>query len=314
MPIQPARRRRYARSPSQATLTPLTPVQAEMLRFLAELRFLSLPQIARLCCPSGRQDLAEKAARRHMRALFDGGLVDVLPVSRAALAPPGAPNDASLLYGSAPNVYTPTAVALDALYRAGITDAPSVGRKKPAYGPRNSLFLAHELAVRDVRVWLELAARGGGHEIECWRDGEAAAIHLDQEQAQSQCPCAIRPDAWFVLRLTRAVLVGLVEVDRGTERGDRRWREKLDAYGALFASGVLPSVTGYVNARVLVVTPDARRRDQLAGALAEAGEGLASRFWITERVVLDDGNLLLPCWRQQADLPLRSLISRRSMY
>ena len=113
------RRRRYARSPSEASLVSLTPVRVQMLRYLAELRFLSLPQIARLCCPSERRDLSEKSARRHMRALFDAGLVDVLPVSRAALAPPGAPNDASLLYGSAPNVYAPTAQALKLLCRAG---------------------------------------------------------------------------------------------------------------------------------------------------------------------------------------------------
>jgi len=100
----PVRRRRYARSAPPAACLSLTPTRVEILHSLAELRFLSLPQIARLCYPSGRWDLSQKNARRHMRALFDGGLVDVLPVSRAALAPPDAPNDVSLLYGSAPNV------------------------------------------------------------------------------------------------------------------------------------------------------------------------------------------------------------------
>jgi hypothetical protein len=282
----------------------LTPVRLEILRFLAELRFLSLPQIAKLCCPASRQDLSEKSARRHMRALFDAGLVDVLPVSRAALAPLGAPNDASLLYGSAPNVYAPAARGLETLHRAGFADKQAEGRKKPSYGPRNSLFLAHELAVRDVRVWLELAARNGGHGLENWQDGEEAAIDLERERA----PLAVRPDAWFVLRLDQAVLVGLVEVDRGTERGDRRWQEKLDAYRALLTGGRLPAVTGYVNARVLVIAPDARRRDRLAGAITEAGADVASKFWFAERTVLDEANLLLPRWRQQTDQPLRSLI------
>ena len=282
----------------------LTPTKLEILRFLAELRFLSLPQIAKLFCPGERQDLSERSARRHMRALFDAGLVDVLPVSRAALALPGTPNDASLLYGSAPNVYTPSALGLDTLFRAGLLDRPEPGRKKPSYGPKNSLFLAHELGVRDVRVWLELAAREGEYELERWEDSEAAAIGLECS------PFTVRPDAWFALRLEKAVLVGLVEVDRGTERGDRRWREKLDAYGALFASGRLPSVTGYVNARVLVITPNARRRDQLADTVWEAGEVLAARFWIAEQVVFDraNANLAPPLWRQRPDLPLRSLI------
>jgi len=302
--VTPSRRQRYARCPAEARCVSLTPVRLNILRFLAELRFLSLPQIARLCCPSPRQELAEKSARRQMRLLFDAGLVDVLPVSRAALAPAGLPNDASLLYGSAPNVYAPTALGVETLFRAGLMDKPDSGRKKLAYGPKNSLFLAHELAVRDVRVWLELVAREGGYELEQWRDGEAAAMNLDRDQP----PFTVRPDAWFVLRLGRTVLVGLVEVDRGTERGDRRWREKLDAYGALFAGGRLPAVTGYVNARALVITPDARRRDQIAVFIADAPKGLASRFWIAEHSVLNGTHLTLPEWRQQIQLPLRALI------
>ena len=307
----PVRRRRYARSPSQTAFVPLTPARTEILRFLADLRFLSLPQIARLCCPSGRRDLSEKSARRHMRALFDGGLVDVLAVSRAALAPPGTPNDASLLYGSAPNVYAPTAHGLEALHRAGLADRPDTGRKGPAYGPRNSLFLAHELAVRDVRVWLEEAARNGGHELESWRDGEAAAISLDRAQP----PLAVRPDAWFVLRLGRAVLVGLAEVDRGTERGDRRWGEKLDSYAALFAGGCLPAVTGYVNARVLVLTPDARRRDALARLLAERARetgvpvAYLGRFWLAEQLVLRGAELTAPAWRRPGSDGLWPLVT-----
>jgi DNA-binding transcriptional ArsR family regulator len=299
------RRRRYARSAFPASCASLTPVRLEILRFLAELRFLSLPQIAKLCCPSPRQDLSEKSARRHMRALFDARLVDVLPVSRAALAPPGAPNDASLLYGSAPNVYAPAARGLETLHRAGLADSQAAGRKKPAYGPKNSVFLAHELAVRDVRVWLELAAREGGHELECWQDGEAAVISLDRQQA----PFAVRPDAWFVLRLERAVLVGLVEVDRGTERGERHWREKLDGFGALFAGGRLPAVTGYVNARVLVIAPNARRRDQLAeliGTCAEAA--LAQRFWLASREGMEQPDVTQWFWKQPGNQKLQPLV------
>jgi hypothetical protein len=300
-----SRRRRYARSPAEALCVSLTPIRLNILRFLAELKFLSLPQIARLCCPSSRQDLAEKSARRQMRMLFDAGLVDVLPVSRAALAPAGQPNDASLLYGSAPNVYASTALGLETLHRAGLTEKPDAARRKPAYGPKNSLFLAHELAVRDVRVWLELMAREGGHELECWKDGESAAIDLNRDQP----PFSVRPDAWFVLRLGQVVLVGLVEVDRGTERGERRWREKLDAYGALFASGRLPAVTGYINARILVITSDGRRRDQISIMVEKFSNNMASRYWIAEKTVLEEDNFLLPQWRQHVNLALQPLFT-----
>lgn len=275
-----------------------------MLRFLAELRFLSLPQLAKLCCPSERQYLSEKSARRHMREMFDAGLVDVLPVSRAALAPLSASNDASLLYGSAPNVYVPTSQGLRLLCQAGLIEEELLKRPAPSYGLRNSLFLAHELQVRDVRVWLEDCARVGGHEVEHWRDGEEAAISLDPSKA----PRSVRPDAWFVLRLHRAVLVGLVEVDRGTERGDRRWREKLNAFAALFAGEYLSRATGYLNARVLVITPDAQRRDRLAKAVGEFGGTLASRFWATERGTLEETSLLTCRWRQPDDQSLKPLV------
>lgn len=301
-----ARRRRYARSPSPRALTALTPVRVRMLLFLAELGFLSLPQLARLCCPSGRRDLSERSARRHMRALFDAGLVDVLPVSRAALAPPGAPNDATLLYGSAPNVYAPTARGRETLYRAGLIGKEEAKRPAPSYGPKNSLFLAHELAVRDVRVWLETAACAHGHEVEAWRDGEEAAIGLQRGQGAS----FVRPDAWFVYRLDGIVLVGLVEVDRGTERGDRRWGEKLAAYGALFADrAALTAATGYVNARVLVLTSDERRRDRLAILIAERAEqALVDRFWLAGSNVLERLDLCGLSWRRPGASPLQSLV------
>lgn len=304
----PSRRRRYTRSPSGVALVSLTPVRVEILCYLAELRFLSLPQIAKLCCPSERQDLSEKSARRHMRALFDAGLVSVLPVSRAALASAGTPNDASLLYGSAPNIYATTKTGLETLHQLEMIECDTM-RRPANYGPKNSLFLAHELSVRDVRVWLERAARQNGYELECWHDSEAALIPLDRGQQQVQSPFSVRPDAWFVLRLQKAVLVGLVEVDRGTERGERRWREKLAAYEELFASGCLSAVTGYVNARVLVVTPNPKRRDQLSEVIEAASSRLSSRFWISERAVLEGKSLFLPAWRHHPSLSLRSLIS-----
>ena len=290
----PERRRRYSRVASAAPIPLLTPTKWEMLMYLAELRFLSLPQLARLCCPAVRRDLSEKSARRHMRALFDAGLVDVLPVSRAALAPPDAGNDASLLHGSAPNVYGPTKEGLRLLVRAGRTGEDLAGRSAPSFGPRNTLFLAHELLVRDVRVWLEECARQNGHAVERWEDGEAAAIPLGGQGALR----FVRPDAWFAYRMGKVVLVGLVEADRGTERGDRRWREKLDAYAALYAGAALREATGYVNARVLVLCPDARRRDGLAELIGREDGGLANRFWLAERSALSFSQLSVPVWRR----------------
>lgn len=296
------RRRRYVRTPPDKPLAALTPTKVQLLCFLAQCRFLSLPQLARLCCPS------EKSARRHMRELFDAGLVDVMPVSRLALAPPDAPNDASLLYGSAPNLYVPTPRGLELLLHAGLIGKETVKRTAASYGPKNSLFLAHELAVRDVRVWLEGATQAahGEQQVLAWKDGNEAVLDLGHGGS-------VRPDAWFVHRIGQtenrpSVLVGLVEVDRGTERGDKRWQEKLGAYEELFSGGALKVATGYVNARILVITPDARRRDGLATFIGERSGTMAPRFWFAERVVLQHPSLAAPYWWQSGDRHARALV------
>lgn len=295
-----AKRSRYVRAPQAHPQTALTTPKLEMLRFLCECRFLSLPQLARLVCPSVSEGASKKAAQRHLRVLFDAGLVDVLPVSRAALASAEAPNDASLLYGSAPNIYAPTRQGFELACRAGLADSGAAPRRPLDYGPKNGLFLAHELQVRDVRVWLEDCARehGGDHQVLRWTDGTEAALPYGNG-------CA-RPDAWFVYQIKArrdgnqpVILVGLVEVDRGTERGERHWSQKVRDYAGLFESGALAQLTGYRNARVLVLTPDVRRRDGLA-SLIESQEPHsfgASRSWLAARSVLSSQTLSEPAWK-----------------
>lgn len=81
------------------------------------------------------------------------------------------------------------------------------------------------------------------------------------------------------------------------------------------AGGRLPTVMGYVNARVLVMTPDARRRDALAGLLAErvratgVPAGLLGRFWLAERSVLEGAELTAPVWRRAGSEDLWPLVT-----
>lgn len=230
--------------------------------------------------------------------------MDVLPIARAALAGPEAANDETLLHGSAPNVYVPTALGLEALHRAGWIDGERRKMALPKYGPRNSLFLAHELQVRDVRVWLEECAQQsvGEQQVLKWVDGQDASLPFEGG-------CA-RPDAWFVYQLKAGVpptvLVGLVEVDRATERGDRHWSQKVAAYAGLFASGALKEAIGYHRARVLVVTPSQERCDvllQIIETLCETQRlplETRERFWLTRRLSQEVSKklLTLPFWRR----------------
>jgi len=282
------RRRRYRRAPLGCPLA-LTPPKTRALGRLARYGFLAVPQLARL------EGVSERTARRHCRDLFDGELLDAIAVPRAALAAPGDGNGPDLAFGSAPGIFALSPAGRRVAEELGIEVAP---RPAARYGPRNSLFLAHELEVRDFAVWLELAAGGPGHSLAAWRDGPAAWIELGSPEPPRQA----RSDAWFAFALGERALVGLVEIDRGSERGleaaGSRWAEKVVAYRRLFASGRLQAVTGYRNARVLVIAATARRRDALAEFVARQAPELGARFWFAHRADLDLPGLSRPAWRR----------------
>ena len=293
------RRSRYVRDPRPAVLTP---VGLKLLETVTAYRIVSLPQLVRL------NELSPKAGQRAMRTLFDAGLVDIVAAPRAALAEPENPNDASLLFGSVPNIYLPTRAGIRLMEAHGLAnplEAP------PGYGPKNALLIRHELGVRDVRIWLELAARRHPCQVmNLWHDGPEAAIDLGRTQA----PKIVRPDAWFVYRLgehdgREAVLVGFLEVDRATERGERRWSEKLAAYRVLLSSPRLREVTGYVRARVLVVCPNEARRDGLADLIARNAEpAVAERFWLAEGTALGRSDLSSAIWHRAGSQAPHSLL------
>jgi hypothetical protein len=257
----------------QEAAHPMTPLKLRLLGLVGECGILTLPQLAALA------DLSEKSARDHARDLFDWGLVERLGVPRAALAPVGV-DGPELLWGRAPTIYTLSRAGGRLL---GIRDVP------PAYGPKNALFLAHEVAVRDVRVWLERLRREHGHPgLSLWRHG--AAAHLGRA----------RPDALFVYAFPGATLTGLVEIDRGTERSPIRWQEKFARYAPLFANETIERATGQKRGRVLVTAPDARRRDAIVKVLESClpGSGVPTdRFWVSEHAALEQTDLRAAQWR-----------------
>lgn len=292
------RRRRYTPQPEPGPLS-LTPRKRALLEAVGRLEIASVPQLARLTCPS------EQSARRHLRELFDHGLVQVIPVSRYVLADGELRNDASLLFGSAPNIYRLTRKGAAALERIG---GPAPERVRGTYGPRNTLFLAHALAIRDVRVWLELSARrDSAGTLERWEDGPDAEFPLPPLRGEAH---KLFPDAWFTYRVGTSVLVGLVEVDRGTERGDRRWGPKVEAYSRLLTGGTLKAVTGYQRARILTFAPDARRRETLAQFVERtAPADLVGSFWFTAPDGWAAPGLHLPCWRRAGTPELQPLLA-----
>ena len=111
------------------------------------------------------------------------------------------------------------------------------------------------------------------------------------------------------------VLVGLVEADQGTERGLMRWSEKLVSYAALFSSVRLSQITGYTQARVLVVAPNAGRRDGLTDLISAQTQeqrldpSLSGRFFIAERGAwMAQPDLAAPVWRRAGSDSLVPLV------
>lgn len=295
------RRRLFARG---LPAHPLTPHKLRLLQWVADCRLLTVPQLA------GLSDASAKSVMGHMRDLFDLGLVTRAGVPRAALADVEAENVPVLLWGRAPTIYTLSREGANLLVQMGLADTEAV-RDLPVYGPKNALFVAHELQVRDVRVWLETAKRRYGHAgVTRWKDGVRAIVRLEREAF----PREVRPDAWFVYALGEVTLAGFVEIDRGTERAPIRWQEKFTQYAALIGSETGHKVTGQKKVRVLVIASTPLRRDTLAAWITQMlpGSGVPpDRFWFAERKVLAQPELGTAVWRVPGREGLLPLVSDR---
>lgn len=289
------RRQRFVRAPVSRPPV-LSPLLAELLGYVERAGLISLAQLAILA------GIPPKRARRLMRAAYDAGWVEVIPVTRAALCDAGTAADISLLQGSAPNVYSLTRSGQAVL--GGLEDPP---RTRPGSPYRlHSPHIAHELAVTDLLAWLLLTERAQpGFEVMRWHRSAEAVIDLKRDSI----PHAVRPDAWFTVRIGERYLVGLCEADRSTEKGLLKWGAKLAAYQALFAGGRLKEATGFANARILVTAPDGRRRDALAGLIQKNAEpALAGRFWLAEGSALSETDWSRPLWRRPGEEKLSALL------
>lgn len=261
-PERPERRRRFVRAESSSGA--LTPHKVEALRVVALAKFLSTPQVARIL------GLSERAAREHLRNLFDLGYLDVVAVPGIALG------KSPLVMG--PKLHLPTRSGLQVLERLGIS--PPGAEKPSAYRPEQYVLLRHELLVRDVLVWLSQSARLWGHHLERWDC--SAGLQVGDA----------RPDALFTYEFGGRVVEALVEVDRGTERGvsggaSDRWAGKIAAYSALFADGR--------RGRIVVTVEDAARAAWVIKRVA--GTPLLGRaVWVAVRPDLDESDVFSAVW------------------
>lgn len=283
------RRRRYERGKPQHGMTA---AKVRLLSHIAECGMLTTSQAARIA------GIGEESAYKHLRHLFDLGMLERIAVPYANLAPPDV-DGPGLAFGPGQNIHVPTRAAIQYLERAGQISDDAAARKLPDYGPKNALFLSHELLVRDVRIWLELCAQAHSGFVERWIDGSAA--HM---------PPA-RPDAWFLFKLSVGTLVGFVEADRGTERGDQ-WEKKVREYAQLLGSDTMAQATnGRRKARLLVVTLTETRREKLAEQLAASA--ISSSAYVATVDDLSLSGLDRSVWRHQNNQDLQPLVTSKTL-
>lgn len=255
--------------------------QLRLLVWVAELGMLTVKQGALL---TGSTD---RAVQPHMRNLFDLGFIEPIFVNRTTFTDADTPMTPDLLFGRAPTVFKVSPEGVKFLTQSGQMEKDDIVLVS-GYGPKKEYYLAHEVEIRDVRVWLEQVKRAHNH--------KGVTSFLVDRKAHIGC---VEPDAIFYYATHDVIEVFLLEVDRGTEKSPKRWNKKVEEYAQLFNSGALEEA-GIINYRVIVTTPNVKRREKLWTVITTHLPYALTKpdmFWITEKSTLESVDVFQPVWR-----------------
>lgn len=290
----PSRKRTFERSEPTHKLTPQS---VGRLSWFGECTFLHTFQYAKL------NAMTDTAAAKHLRTLFDLGLLDRTAVSPEALTEPGTLRKIERIYGRSPTIHWLTKAGKKVLIEAGYYKKEEL-QEPPRIATLSDNQLVHDLRIRDMRVWLEVHQQQHTHWGDIvWKDGKRAAAQT------------FKPDAWFIYPLRQPMaLVGMLEVDMGTERSKENWEGKFHHYRNALLSGEITSITSTQSARVIVITSTVARREALyymLGELLMAHETPGYRFWLADKTVLNEASLTDAVWRVPGIEELQSLVHNR---
>ncbi len=189
------------------------------------------------------------------------------------------------LKGSSQAIYTLDRLGLPVAAERLGKDTKDLWRPKALH----PFFLAHQLAVGEVRIAFELAARThDDHQLLQW---------LPEEEAYDRFFFAghwrsLTPDAFLRYRVGKQVLSAFVEVDRGT-MPNRRFKEKVERYFAYDVSGRYADRYRGQRFRVLVVAPSQVRQANLMSTAAK----VAQRYhWFARASELREKGPLASIW------------------
>lgn len=143
-------------------------------------------------------------------------------------------------------------------------------------GPTSYLFLAHQLAVSDIRYALAMATRADPDvRLLGWLDewelrrarGRAYRV---RNPADPGATIPVIPDAAFGLSIDGQRNYYFLEADRGT-MGRAAMERKFWGYVQFFRDGLHRSAFGFPHFRVLIVTTTPARRDRLTQLVRNLG-------------------------------------------
>lgn len=185
--------------------------------------------------------------------------------------------------GSSKAVY-----ALDSLGAEVVAAKLGVGKNQINWTRRHNniehLFMAHTLAVSELRVALELALRFREEkdvQLLFWKREAFLPREKVQNPEHPEKKLSVIPDAFFGLQLPQGKYYFFVEVDMGTETQDR-FRTKIIAYREYWKSGAFNNRYNYHNFRILTVTNGVQRLNNLIGTAAKAGAKNMFLFTVSE--------------------------------
>ena len=170
------------------------------------------------------------------------------------------------------------------------------------------LFLEHGLALADVRIAIEQAAKKNDVCIEAWRDDvdlrharDWDSVMVASEDGHHE-RIPINPDGLFILSAARGRGHFFLELDRSTETIGKTWRRKILGYKQYVLNGCFHQRYGGYRTqtalRILVITLSVERTQHLKAAAEKYGPSEAAPLFLfapIDEIVAKDP-LTFPIW------------------
>lgn len=242
-----SRRKKFVRSDDRDPLR-LMPRDIALLRDVAEYRFLNTEQLVSL------HEGSDRGIGNRLTLLFQHGYLDRPKVQKAA-------NLASSHVVYSLDRKGAETLAKDAQERQGIL-------RRLQELKHTSPLIAHALMISQFRVCLTLALKSRPSvKLIRWTQGNDLKVLLRHRGENPE----LVPDAFFILDTSEFKYPCFLEADRGTMT-EERFVNKLRLYWRHYREDRFNKTLGISHFRVLTITPNEKRAENLCRAAKEADD------------------------------------------